>query len=219
MTSTCKVGERVRLPTAGYKIQLYLYTTQDKQFNIICLEPLTLAHVPAARVSSATASTKTVRRCRGELEDIRATMSKDSQAQLRTEVRGLPSEERRKPLTSAGITLDIPPEKGLAMKADLAIPWNKLRTICRYNTMSMYYNKQNDKCTNNRWRSEWNISTASERKLPKRVNAVVTTNLKGESVPLTFSLKSSGEEIRAAPLVFIPELKDKVFQLLDSNFK
>ena len=177
--------------------------------------------MPEARVSSTTASysTKTVCRRSGELEDIRATISKDSQAQLQAEVRGLPSEERRKLLTSARITLDVPPEKGLAMKADLVIPWNKLRTIRRYNKMSIYYNKQNDKCTYNRWLSEWNVSIASERKLRKRANAIVTTNLKGESVPLTFSLKSGGEEIRAAPLVFIPELKEKVFQLLHSNSK
>ena len=77
------------------------------------------------------ASSKTVRRRSSELEDIRVTMSKDSQAQLQAEVKGLPAEDRMKLLSSAGITLDIPPEKGLAMKADLAIPWNKLRTIRR----------------------------------------------------------------------------------------
>ena len=90
--------------------------------------------MPAARVSTAIASNKTVRRRSSELEDIRATMCKDSKAQLQAEVKGLPAEERKKLLLSAGITLDIPPEKGLAMKADLAIPWNKLRTIRRYNT-------------------------------------------------------------------------------------
>lgn len=74
-------------------------------------------------------------------------------------------------------------------------------------------------CTLNRWLSEWNISIASESKLRKRASTVVTTNLKGEAVPLTFSLKSGGEEIRAAPLVYIPDLKEKVFQLLDLNSK
>ena len=54
---------------------------------------------------------------------------------------------------------------------------------------------------------EWNISIASERRLRKHTQSVVTTNLKGEAVPLT---KSGGEEIRAAPFVYIPELKLKV---------
>ena len=58
-------------------------------------------------------------------------MSKDSQAQLHAEVKGLPTDERKQLFMSAGITLDIPPEQSVAMKANLAIPWNKLRTIRR----------------------------------------------------------------------------------------
>ena len=70
-----------------------------------------------------------------------------------------------------------------------------------------------------RWLAEWNISIASEKKLRKRAQSIVTDNLKGEAVPLTFPLKSGGEEIQAAPFIYIPELKDKVFQLLDSYSK
>ena len=55
-------------------------------------------------------------------------MSKDSRAQLQAEVKGLPASERSQLVVSAGITLDIPPEKGLSLKANLAIPWNKLCT-------------------------------------------------------------------------------------------
>ena len=61
------------------------------------------------------------------------------------------------------------------------------------------------------------MNIASERKLRKRSKEVVTNNLQAEGVPLTFSLKSGGEEIRAAPLVFVPDLKEKIFQLLDKN--
>ena len=57
---------------------------------------------------------------------------KDNKAQLQAEVKMLTSEERQDLLTSVGITVDIPPEQGLAIKADLAIPWNKLRIIRRY---------------------------------------------------------------------------------------
>ena len=47
------------------------------------------------------------------------------------EVKALGREERQKLLRDAGITLEIPAEQGLAMKADLAIPWSKLREIRR----------------------------------------------------------------------------------------
>ena len=59
------------------------------------------------------------------------------------------------------------------------------------------------------------MNIASERRLRKRSKEVVTDNLQAEGVPFTFSLKSGGEEIRAAPLAFIPDLKAKIFQMLD----
>jgi hypothetical protein len=65
-------------------------------------------------------------------------MSRDSRAQLQAEVKGLPANERNQLLESAGITLDIPPEKGLALKANLAIPWNKLHTVRRSTAYSSY---------------------------------------------------------------------------------
>ena len=88
--------------------------------------------MPAPRISSAEASAKTVHRRSSELQDIRETISRDSQSQFQAEVKAITKEERQKLLTSAGITIDIPPEQGVAMKADLAIPWNKLRIIRRY---------------------------------------------------------------------------------------
>ena len=65
--------------------------------------------------------------------DIRGSLSmNDTRTQLQAEMKMLSSEERQDLLKSVGITIDIPPEQGLAMKADLAIPWNKLRIIRRY---------------------------------------------------------------------------------------
>ena len=55
----------------------------------------------------------------------------DSSHLLHQELRSLTREQRSKLLLDAGLTIDIPPEQGLAMKADLAIPWNKLRVIRR----------------------------------------------------------------------------------------
>ena len=65
--------------------------------------------------------------------DIRGSLSmNDTRTELQADVKMLSSEERQDLLKSVGITIDIPPEQGLAMKADLAIPWNKLRIIRRY---------------------------------------------------------------------------------------
>ena len=55
----------------------------------------------------------------------------DSSLVLKEELRSLDKEERSKLLHDAGMTINIPPEQGLAMKADLALPWNKLRVIRR----------------------------------------------------------------------------------------
>ena len=61
------------------------------------------------------------------------------------------------------------------------------------------------------------MRVASEPKLRKRSKEIITTNLLAEAVPFTFALKSGGEEIRAAPLVYVPDLKKKMFQLLQKN--
>ena len=55
----------------------------------------------------------------------------DSSPILRRELLALDKHDRNKLLRDVGMTIDIPPEQGLAMKADLAIPWNKLRVIQR----------------------------------------------------------------------------------------
>jgi len=46
---------------------------------------------------------------------------------------------------------------------------------------------------------------------------MVGTNLLSEAAPFSFRLKSGGEEIRAAPLVYIPDLGAKVLELLEQN--
>jgi hypothetical protein len=45
----------------------------------------------------------------------------DPNSQLKEEIRHLSKEDRQNLLFSGGFTIDIPPEQGLAMKADLAI--------------------------------------------------------------------------------------------------
>ncbi len=57
----------------------------------------------------------------------------DNHIQLETEVKkALTKEERDELLHQAQLPLVIPTEHVLAMKADLALPWNKLRILRRY---------------------------------------------------------------------------------------
>ena len=44
---------------------------------------------------------------------------------------------------------------------------------------------------------------------------IVGDNLKGEVAPFTFPLPSGGDEIKGAPLVYIPHLVDKVVHFLN----
>ena len=70
-------------------------------------------------------------------------------------------------------------------------------------------------CT--RWLKEYGIALSSEQKQRKRAAVMIGDNLEAEPVPFTFSLASGGEEIRAAPLVYVPDLVKKVFALLQEN--
>ena len=50
---------------------------------------------------------------------------------LQREIHHLSKEEKKELLEQAGITVHIPATQGLAMKANLAIPWKKMRDIRR----------------------------------------------------------------------------------------
>ena len=95
-------------------------------------QPLTLMRVPKATVPTSKASAKTVARRNQALHQLRDTISGgDSSSQMQEEIRSLSKGERQKILKEANLTIDIPPEHGVAMKADLALPWNKLRILRR----------------------------------------------------------------------------------------
>ena len=71
----------------------------------------------------------------------------------------------------------------------------------------------------NRWLSSSGISLSSERKQRKLAKEQVGDNLEAETAPFSFSLASGGEELRVAAHVFIPNLVQKVVQLLEQNEK
>jgi len=50
---------------------------------------------------------------------------------MQDEIQGLGREERQKLLKGAHFTVEVPTLESLAMKADLDLSWNKLRSIRR----------------------------------------------------------------------------------------
>ena len=90
--------------------------------------------VTSPQVDSSQCTRKTVKRRSQELANIRDAISGGQpMTQLQSEVLMLPTEEKKKKLMrEVNFTINIPPECGLAMKADLSIPWNKLRVLRRF---------------------------------------------------------------------------------------
>lgn len=65
--------------------------------------------------------------------------------------------------------------------------------------------------------SAWKIGTGSEARQRSISQELVGSNLHSEAAAFTFSLDGGGEEIRKAPIVYVPNLVAKVKQLLDQN--
>ena len=86
------------------------------------------------RMSSFEASQRTQRRRRDSLIGHRETISggkEEAQGQLGLEVRALPKQERQEILSKAGVRMEIDETQALAIKADLSIPWYRLRILRR----------------------------------------------------------------------------------------
>lgn len=93
---------------------------------------MSLITIPSCRVQSSTGSSKTVQRRSHILQDLRSIVSGENQVtQLQSEVRCLSYSQHQDVLKGANLPIIIPPDHALAMKADLAIPWAKLRIIRR----------------------------------------------------------------------------------------
>ena len=63
----------------------------------------------------------------------------------------------------------------------------------------------------------WGVSIASERKQRALSKELVGSNLASEAALFSFPMESCGEELRPAPLVYVPDLSGKIFQLLEQN--
>ena len=92
--------------------------------------------VPQPRVPSGKASQKTIQLRTQCLESVRQFITAgDTSIQLESEVRACSPEDRQKllgDLLKGGLyKVEIPADVSLAMKADLGLPWNKVRVITR----------------------------------------------------------------------------------------
>ena len=63
----------------------------------------------------------------------------------------------------------------------------------------------------------WKISFASEAKERALASVLVGPNLDAEAVQFTFPNPGGGEQFCKAPMAFVPDLVEKVTQLLDQN--
>ena len=66
-------------------------------------------------------------------------MGEEAQGQLGLEVRALPKQERQEILSKAGVIMEIEETQALAIKADLSIPWYRLRILRRLITSTYMY--------------------------------------------------------------------------------
>ena len=99
------------------------------------LQPINLVQVSSCRVPSSLATDKTIHRRSQQLFRVRVHIcGGDGEVgiQIKNEIKRMNKKEREDLLKEARLPIEIPTEHALAIKADLAISWNKLRTVRRY---------------------------------------------------------------------------------------
>ena len=70
-----------------------------------------------------------------------------------------------------------------------------------------------------RWMGAWNINLTSEVKERSLAKELVGDNIEAELMPFTFAIDrgGGGEEVLKKPMAYVPNLIEKVIQLLDQN--
>jgi hypothetical protein len=66
-----------------------------------------------------------------------------------------------------------------------------------------------------RWLSEAGVKVASEKQQRALSKELVTTEVVGEIAPFTHSIKGGGEEVKKSAMVYIPNLQDKIKEILE----
>lgn len=101
-------------------------------------QPLTFVQVRQAQVPTGKAAPRTVRQRTQSLENVRLTLTAGgTTTQLAHELQAKQREDRERLLeevkqAGGNLIVRVPVQASLAMKADLNIPWNKLRIIRRW---------------------------------------------------------------------------------------
>ncbi len=107
------------IPTVCYNINYY-----------ILVQPMCLTRIPKPRQDSCSVLSKNLRNRSKVLWGVRTEMAGGLHSIKRQLIDQL---KRQELLEQAGIGPKISEGEGLAMKAELSIPWNKLRHLRRYN--------------------------------------------------------------------------------------
>ena len=68
-----------------------------------------------------------------------------------------------------------------------------------------------------RWLKASGVAISCEESMRDIAREVIGDNLNGEMALFSFPAYDGGEEVRAAPHVFIPNLNQKIIQLLEEN--
>ena len=83
--------------------------------------------------------------------------------------------------------------------------------------MTMYDNHVSKKNNlPNRWLKASGVSIACEEKMRTIARGMVGENLRGEMALFSFSLVSGGD---SAPLIYIPDLTQRVIKMLEDNYR
>ena len=114
----------------------YRFQQEDSKFigvnqllklnNDLVIQPLKLVRVSTPRAPLSELSVHTRKRRVHELQMTRSILSagaEDADTLFEDELRCLSEERKEKVLHDAGITINIPPKQGLAIKSILGIPW------------------------------------------------------------------------------------------------
>ena len=101
-----------------------------------------------------------------------------------------------------------------ASKCNICCTWDLVITQFNLNGNRVYSQQQ---ILYIRWLRASGVVLAGEKVQRQLSKELLGTDLVEEPAPMSFSLLSGGEELRVAPLVYVPDLEEKVIQLLEQN--
>ena len=160
-------------------------------------KPQTWHRITKGQTPSSDAADRTVRRRTEEVNSVRAVVSAGSSTEQQAdELRRMQREEQDELLRAAGFAPNIGAGRGsgLALKADLSLPWSKLRKL-------------------RRWLSSFGVKLDSEVKMREQIHEELPFALPAELVPLV----AKGGSVALKPVVCFPDLVGLVEHYLSQH--